>query len=225
MRNIVLLTAAGHGERLGLSIPKQWQKVDGVSITEHTLRKFLAVESIDRILVLYNKENLLDAQSLLRLNSKVSILEGGRSAQETRDIGLRAVAAADDDNIIIHDAVRPMVSTQLIREVLSRAQDADAVVPILKNRDTLFDVRNFRQIYSYDTVRTQTLQLFKYGSIMKAFGQAREENIFDTFYSPFELLNHYGYKMDLIDGDLLNFKITYPQDIEYFRRLKDVNSK
>lgn len=225
MRNIVLLTAAGHGERLGPSTPKQWQKVDGVSITEYTLRKFLAVESIDKILVLYNKENLLDAQSLLRLNSKISILEGGASAQETRDIGLRAVAAVDDDNIIIHDAVRPMVSTQLIREVLSRAKCADAVVPILKNRDTLFDVKNFRQIYSYDTVRTQTPQLFKYGSIMKAFGQAREENIFDTFYSPFELLNHYGYKMDLIDGDLLNFKITYPQDIEYFRRLKDVGTK
>lgn len=225
MQNIVLLTAAGHGERLGQSTPKQWQKVDGVSIVEYTLRKFLTIESIDRVLILYNKENLSDAQALLRLNSKVSILEGGASAQETRDIGLKAVAAADNDNIIIHDAVRPLVSTELIRTVLYSSEDSDAVVPILKNRDTLFDIKNFKQIYSYDTVRTQTPQLFKYGSIMSAFRQAREEGIFNTFYSPFEILNHYGYKIKFIDGELMNFKITYPQDIEWFKKLKNVGAK
>ena len=225
MQNIVLLTAAGHGERLGQSTPKQWQKVDGVSIVEYTLRKFLTIESIDRVLILYNKENLSDAQALLRLNSKVSILEGGASAQETRDVGLKAVAAADNDNIIIHDAVRPLVSTELIRTVLYSSEDSDAVVPILKNRDTLFDIKNFKQIYSYDTVRTQTPQLFKYGSIMSAFRQAREEGIFNTFYSPFEILNHYGYKIKFIDGELMNFKITYPQDIEWFKKLKNVGAK
>ena len=49
---------------------------------------------------------------------------------------------------------------------------------------------------------------------MEAFKRGEEDNIFDSFYSPFELLHHYGYKINFIDGELLNFKITYVEDID-----------
>lgn len=221
MQNIVLLTAAGHGERLGSKIPKQWQKIDGISITEYTLRKFLQVDKIDKILILYNKENYSDAKKLLSINSKISILEGGNTAQETRDIGLRAINANIDDNIIIHDAVRPLVSINLIKRIIELSY-LNAIVPIDKNRDTLFDIKNNKQIYSYNLVGTQTPQLFKFGLISNAFKKAKEQNIFNSFYSPFELLNYYNCEIHFIPGELLNFKITYPEDIEIFKKLKDL---
>lgn len=213
MQNIVLLTAAGHGSRLGGDVAKQWHKIDNISITEYTLRKFLQVEDISRIIVLYNRENYLKAKELLSIDSRVSIIEGGTTAQKTREIGLKTIDNAKT-NVIIHDAVRPLVSVELIEKVLKSIDGYDAVVPILKNRDTLFNIEKKEQIYSYNIVQTQTPQVFKYSSIMEAFKRGEEDNIFDSFYSPFELLHHYGYKINFIDGELLNFKITYAEDID-----------
>ena len=65
MQNIVLLTAAGHGSRLGGDVAKQWYKINGISITEYTLRVFLQAKDISKIVVLYNKENLSDAKPTL----------------------------------------------------------------------------------------------------------------------------------------------------------------
>ena len=79
--------------------------------------------------------------------------------------------------------------------------------------------------YSYDIVQTQTPQVFKYSSVMEAFKRGEEDNIFDSFYSPFELLHHYGYKINFIDGELLNFKITYVEDIDICSKiLKNKNA-
>ena len=224
MQNIVLLTAAGHGSRLGGDVAKQWHKINGISITEYTLRVFLQAKDISKIVVLYNKENLSDAKKLLLIDPRVSIMEGGATAQKTREIGLKTIDDTEA-NVIIHDAVRPLVSVELIEKVLKSIDDYDAVVPILKNRDTLFNIKENRQLYSYDIVQTQTPQVFKYSSIMEAFKRGEEDNIFDSFYSPFELLHHYGYKINFIDGELLNFKITYVEDIDICSKiLKNKNA-
>lgn len=213
MQNIVLLTAAGHGSRFGGGVAKQWHKIGSISITEYTLRLFLRAKDISKIVVLYNKENFSDAKELLSIDSRVSIVEGGATAQKTREIGLKTIDSTEA-NVIIHDAVRPLVSVESIEKVIKSLDGYDAVVPILKNRDTLFNIKENRQMYSYDIVQTQTPQVFKYSSIMEAFKRGKEDNIFDSFYSPFELLHHYGYRINFIEGELLNFKITYAEDID-----------
>lgn len=119
-KNIAIVLAGGIGSRLGLSIPKQFFKVAGKMVVEHTIDAFESNPHIDEIAIVSNPFYIADFESIIIKNGwkKVKkILKGG---QERFHSSLSAIKAYEgsDVNLIFHDAVRPLVSQRILNDVI-----------------------------------------------------------------------------------------------------------
>ena len=117
-KNIAIVLAGGIGSRLGLSTPKQFFKVAGKMVVEHTIDAFESNPHIDEIAIVSNPFYIADFESIIIKNGwkKVKkILKGG---QERFHSSLSAIKAYEgsDVNLIFHDAVRPLVSQRILNE-------------------------------------------------------------------------------------------------------------
>ena len=127
-KNVAVLLAGGVGVRVGLGIPKQLIKIAGRTILEHTLKAFSDHPQIDEIIVMMVPGHL-DAVRAIVTNGgydKVSqVLEGGATRNETTK---KAIDAVDPDaNLLLHDAVRPLISPVIITECIEALETHDAV--------------------------------------------------------------------------------------------------
>ena len=128
-KNIAIVLAGGIGSRLGLSTPKQFFKVAGKMVVEHTIDAFESNPHIDEIAIVSNPFYIADFESIIIKNGwkKVKkILKGG---QERFHSSLSAIKAYEgsDVNLIFHDAVRPLVSQRILNDVIKALETYAAV--------------------------------------------------------------------------------------------------
>src|SRR5215470_16974635 len=131
MKVVVIIPAAGLGTRMspvskGKGPSKQFTELGGTPILIHTLRKFAASRRVNEIVVALRKDEIAGFQERLRgeseVASKTRLVEGGEHRQHSVANALATVAAAADDVILVHDAVRPFVTPEIIEQVVQGAE-------------------------------------------------------------------------------------------------------
>lgn len=141
-RNIAIILAGGVGSRLGMSTPKQFFKVAGKMVVEHTIDVFERNQHIDEIAIVSNPALVADFENIVLRNKwrKVKkILKGGAERYYS---SLSAITAYqnEDANLIFHDAVRPLVSQRIIDDVVKALDTHRAVNVAVPSADTIIEV-------------------------------------------------------------------------------------
>ena len=140
MRTAAVVPAAGRGERLGPGTAKALRALGGVPMLVHAVRALARARSVDVVVVAAPPDDLVRVRNLLRdgdLGAEVSVVAGGATRQESVRRAL-AELAADVDIVLVHDAARPLVPSELVDAVAAAVRDgADAVVPGVAVTDTV----------------------------------------------------------------------------------------
>lgn len=220
MKNIAVILAGGSGTRLGNDIPKQFLKVAGKQVIEHTIDAFESSDEIDEICIVSRADFVGDVEALVIKNQykKVKkILQGGK---ERYDSSLAAIHAYTDDetNLLFHDAVRPMVNRRIIHDCIEAMKTYNAVDVAVKTTDTIIEVNEsncIEHIPNRSVLRNgQTPQCFKRGIIKKAYDRALADPNFRTTDDCGVVRNYMPEEpVYVVEGENFNMKLTYIEDL------------
>lgn len=232
MKNIAIILAGGTGQRLGDTIPKQFLKVAGKKVIEHTLDVFQNHPQIDEIAVVSNPNFVNEIENIAIKNNYTKlkkILQGGKERYHS---SLSAINAYDGDkeiNLIFHDAVRPLVNDRIISDCIAALDKYKAVDVAIKTTDTIIKVNEDEYITGIparDYLRNgQTPQAFKLSTIKQAYKLALCDPGFKTTddcgvvykYMPNELVY-------VVKGEQFNMKLTYKEDLFLLDKLFQLKS-
>jgi ribitol-5-phosphate 2-dehydrogenase (NADP+) / D-ribitol-5-phosphate cytidylyltransferase len=229
MKTYAIILAGGSGIRFGSEIPKQFVKIAGKLIIEHTIEVFEKHPLIDGIIIVTNPEYYTRLEEIVQNNAyhKIKkILNGGEYRQESSKIG---VFACDDDvnKVLIHDAVRPFVSEGIISNIISLLDTYPSIDVAIPASDTIIKINKEKFIeeipdrkYLY---RGQTPQGFALKLIKKAHELALNDK-FDQSPDDCSLILKYNLsKIFVIEDSEFNIKITYPLDIHIADKIFQVH--
>ncbi|WP_038055939.1 2-C-methyl-D-erythritol 4-phosphate cytidylyltransferase [Thermodesulfobacterium hydrogeniphilum] len=221
---IAIIPAAGKGKRLGGEKPKQFLELKGIPIIIHTLFKFEKHPQIDGIIIStsYNYFQLIE-KLINKYNFKkvLKIVEGGKTRQESVYNGVKA-CPEEAQIILVHDAVRPFVSFKIINDVIQASIKYGAAVPGIPVRDTLNKASKGKILQNIDRTglfQIQTPQGVRAEILKECLKKAQEQKL--VFSDESSLLLYYGYKVHLVNGAFINFKITYFEDLLLAEKLID----
>ncbi len=219
MKIKVIIPSSGSGERFGGTIPKQFLKIDGKEIIAHTLEKFNSIKSIDEIIISTKPEYFVKVRTIVKkynLKKVKKIIEGGKRRQDSVYNALINSECAEDDLILIHDAVRPFISLKKIKELISEASKEKCVILGLTVSETI--KRSGKNNFIKETIdrnnlwSVQTPQAFRFRILMKSFEKAYRENFTGTDES--SIVENAGYKVKVTEGESKNIKITTKSDLK-----------
>lgn len=221
-KNIGIILAGGAGVRMSnMNMPKQFADVYGKPVVVHTLEIFDLHMEIDEIIIVCKEDYIDDMKILVRkfdLQKVKAIVKAGATRQESSYNGILAVQDTESV-LVIHDAVRPLVSARIISENIRLAREHGAVDTVVPANDTI--VRSLDGLYMNDVpnrselYQGQTPQSFKYSVIREAHEMFPTGNSTDDC----QLLLKAGKKVALVTGDKLNFKITTQEDLVLLKAL------
>lgn len=231
MKVFVIIPAAGLGTRMVTSStrkpgpPKQFAELAGSPILVHTLRRFATSKAIDEIYLALRKNEMDGFRSHLEheahdiLLKTVHFVEGGEHRQQSVANALAAVSARPDDIILVHDAVRPFVTKEIIEDVIAAASKHGAAIAGIPAVDTVKQVDRTADgaiitstIPRERVVLAQTPQGFRYSVIKKAFDDAAADGFTGTDEA--SLVERAGQPVAVVMGSPRNIKITNPADME-----------
>lgn len=206
-------------------LSKQFTQLGGTPILIHTLRMFAAVDAVSEIWIALRENEIagfrkrLEAEGNDILKKKVELVVGGEHRQQSVEHALNAVSAADDDVVLVHDAVRPFVTAEIIGAVIEAAKKYGAAIAGLPAVDTVKQVERTAEgavikttIPRAGVVLAQTPQGFRYGVIKKAFDEASADGFMGTDEA--SLVERAGHEVAVVMGSARNIKITSPGDME-----------
>jgi len=217
--NIALIVAGGSGSRMQSDRPKQYLELQGVPVVVRTLRVFDDSALIDRIVLVVPGDDLAYCRDelivLAELTKPVELVAGGRTRQRSVFNGLQAMAAAENDLVAIHDAVRPLLQASELAACIETAAETGACILALRAFDTLkkagTDGRISATLDRESIWLAQTPQVFRYGKIHAAHVRAKKAGIEAT--DDAALLEVTGQRVSLVPGSQQNIKITTPEDL------------
>jgi len=220
LRNVAVLLAGGVGARVGLDLPKQLIKVAGMPIMEHTLGILDRHPEVDEIIVLMAPGHLDAVHAMTRGGKypKVSqILEGAGTRNDTTKRALAALGE-EDCNVLLHDAVRPLVSERIITDCFAALQDYQAVDVAIPSADTIIELagdNTIAQIPDRSRLRRgQTPQAFLASTLKAAYANAAGDPDFKATDDCSVVLKYLpGTPIWVVDGDEQNMKVTEPIDV------------
>lgn len=219
----IVIVAAGRGERAGSpeNGPKQYRKIGGRSIIRHSIEAFSTWPKTSKIVVVIHPDDgdlLQQAMNGLRGFESISVVHGGATRQMSVLAGLEALTDEPVSHVMIHDAVRPFFDHLLLERVDRAFMDgATAVLPATPVIDTLkrqnSDGCVAETVPRAGLFGAQTPQCFEYNLILDAHRKAAESGKQD-FTDDASIAEWLSVPVRLIDGNLDNFKITTPQDLQ-----------
>ena len=226
-KNIGVILAGGSGRRLGGELPKQFIVIAGKTVLAHTLSTFENHEHIDEIVIVVHKDYIHETEQIVQLEGfqKVKhIVPGGK---ERYDSTLAALNIYQDEkcNLIIHDAVRLLVTTQIIDGVIKALQDYQACTTAIPSTDTILQSDPPRQFVNHIPDRStlfqvQTPQGFHSDILAEAYRRALTDPI---FFSTDDCGVVKRYMPEIIikitQGLPFNIKLTYKEDISIIEKL------
>ncbi|WP_027626550.1 2-C-methyl-D-erythritol 4-phosphate cytidylyltransferase [Clostridium lundense] len=216
-KNCALILAAGKGARMGAGINKQFLNIKGKPILVYTLQAFNIHPEIESIVLVaaegeaeYCRKEIVEKYNISKVES---IVIGGKERQESVLSGLNKVKNADI--VLIHDGARPFVSNRIISEGIKYAKLYGACSCGVRPKDTIkiingegFSIDNLDR----DTLaNVQTPQCFKYDLIYKCHKEIMKKKVKVT--DDTSVVEYFGYKVYIYDGDYKNIKITTPEDM------------
>lgn len=221
-KNIAVILAGGRGSRMKSELPKQFLQLAGKTVLEHTLSAFEGHAGIDEIAVVtapaYEKR-VREIQDKGIYSKFRKILPGGAERYHSTLSALNAYTG-QDCRLLIHDAARPLVTARIISDVLSALEEYKAVNVAVPVSDTVIETDAaggyITGIPSRDRLfLVQTPQGFDVRILRSAFDQALKDPDFRTT-DDCSLVKKYlpEEKIKLVQGDPVNLKITWPEDLE-----------
>jgi len=228
MKVVVIIPAAGLGTRMAAahggprSKSKQFFELQGTPILVHTLRKFARCKEISEIVVaLRNSETAIFQKQIENENfgQALRVVEGGEHRQNSVANAIAALSAADDDIVLVHDAVRPFVEQETIVNVVEAVKKFDAAIAAIPAVDTVKQVDRtadgavvIATVPRERMVLAQTPQGFRFGLLKKAFDEAMADGFMGTDEA--SLIERSGAPVHVVMGSPRNMKITTPADLE-----------
>ncbi len=219
MKTTVVIPAGGTGERFGGELPKQFIELQGKPLIVRTIEIFDEISDIDSIIIAVHSEWFTFTKELIskyKLTKVKDVVVGGRERQDSIYNALHSKVIENSELVLIHDAVRPFLSTKLITKILESAEENGAVVCGLSPKDTVKEINQKGQVVkSLPRNRltiTQTPQAFWTDIIVNAFENAREVNYTGSDSS--QLVEFDGFKVTVVEGEDQNIKITTPFDFK-----------
>lgn len=220
------IVAGGIGSRMGQNImPKQFLSIAGKPIIVHTIEKFLASPVIDGVVVGVHPEWINMMNDLLGKYFEgvtgVTVVPGGKNRNETiLNIveGAKEIFKADKDSIIVsHDAVRPFLSLKIIEDNVKAAEEFGVCDTVVGATDTIVQSEEEGFITNIPVRKTmyqgQTPQSFKIELFEKVYNSMTKEEL-ELVTDACKMFYMRGYKVKLVEGNVSNFKITYPFDLK-----------
>lgn len=205
-----IITAGGSSQRFG-NTNKLLEKVHSKEVIRHTVEAFLAVSEICEIIICANISIAEQLKEIFKEESKIRIIEGGETRQQSVFNGLKA--CKNCDFVLIHDGARPMITTDIIKKAIKMVQEKHALTVVTKTIDTIKQVdENLKIIKTIDRsslYNTQTPQAFEYNLIKAAHKKLEGQNFTDDA----GMLEYLGHDVYILEGDYKNIKITTQNDI------------
>jgi 2-C-methyl-D-erythritol 4-phosphate cytidylyltransferase/2-C-methyl-D-erythritol 2,4-cyclodiphosphate synthase len=210
-----IIVAAGRGDRMGASMPKQLLDLGGRSLLERSVAAFDAHPSVNQIVVVLPADLVPSGADLVGRTARAcAIVAGGDRRQDSVARGVAALPA-DVDVVLVHDAARPFADAALIDRVLAAVVDQGAAIPALKVRDTVKrvepDTGRIAETISRDGLwLAQTPQGFRRRVLEDAvaLGQTGVAATDEAM-----LAERAGHRVVVVPGDERNVKITTPEDL------------
>lgn len=240
LHTTAVVLAAGTGQRVGLATPKQLVKIAGKTILEHTLTLFELAPGIDDVVLMMTPGYTQEAETIVAKAglTKVShIIEGGTTRNATTARATELLAArlpeGEDQNILLHDAVRPLLSQRVIAGCLEALKTYEAVDVAIPSADTIVVTRTHGSEGEFITDipertrlrRGQTPQAFRLSTLRKAYALADEDPNFAATDDCSVVLKYLpDVPVHVVTGDEHNMKITEPVDIHIADRLFQLSS-
>jgi ribitol-5-phosphate 2-dehydrogenase (NADP+) / D-ribitol-5-phosphate cytidylyltransferase len=227
-----VVLAGGTGTRVGLSIPKQLIKIAGKPIIEHTIAAMQASPVVDEILVMMAPGYLDEVRSIVRAGGydKVSqILEGAGTRNDTTRAALAALGEAEC-NVLLHDAVRPLVSQTIIAANVEALQTYEAVDTAITSADTVVEVDGEAGTIAdvlprHRLRRGQTPQSFRLSTIRAAYEKAAQDAGFTSTDDCTVVLRYLPeVPIAVVPGHERNMKVTEPIDVYIADKLFQLTS-
>ncbi len=226
MRNVAIVLAAGRGSRLGAEVPKQFLEIGGKTILEYSLDTFERHELIDEIAVVANEEYVENVALFVRERGyrKVRhVLKGGIERYNSSLVAIETYASSDC-NLLIHDAARPFVTTEIVTSCVEALQSYEAVCVAVPTSDTILELSEegyIARIPPRKLLRNaQTPQCFRVKTIAKAFELGLQDPMFSPTDDSSVVLRYMPeVPIKVVLGDERNKKITFKTDIENMKNL------
>lgn len=215
----VIIPAAGSGSRMGARVPKPFLKLHGVSVLEHTIRAFAQVDEVEQVVISTSADWISEVEAILEnFKNDVSFLDvvqGGRERQHSIYNALPKIFQ-EIDLIAVHDAVRPFISKELIKECCEAAEEFGGAIVAVPAKDTIKKVNADSVIVNTpdrsELWQAQTPQIFQKKLLIKAYDSAIREEFTGT--DDASLVERIGGNIKVVEGDRRNLKITYPIDLK-----------
>ena len=233
--NYALIIAGGSGNRMGQDIPKQFMHVDNSPVIIHTLKAFQQHPDINGIAVvcLSGWETVLQSYANQFSIDKLKwIFPGGANGQESiRNgiYGLRESGCQDDDLVLIHDAVRPLLSQDIISSNIAVCKKYGYAITGIKCREAILEsddgFSTSTSIPRDKLIRTQTPQTFRLANIIAAHEEAATRGITNSVASCTLIAELGGREMHIVPGSEKNIKITTVEDLEILKALMNVKQE
>ena len=230
----MIIPAAGLGTRMA-SVPsiktkkpaatKQFTELGGTPILIHTLRKFAESPEVSDIYIALRENEIEGFGARLQKEAKevvqktIHLVAGGEHRQHSVGNAMNSFSLSDDDIVLVHDAVRPFVTGEIIRDVIRAAEKYGAAIAGLPAVDTVKQVERTSEgalitatLPRERVVLAQTPQAFRYDVLKKAFDEAAADGFMGTDEA--SLVERSGHAVAVVMGSPRNIKITAPADME-----------
>lgn len=225
--NVAMLIAGGSGQRMNQDIPKQFINVHDKPVIVYTLEAFQKHPNIEKICVVCIEgwEEVLKAYAKQFGITKLEwIVKGGINGQQSIKNGIDELSKYidDDDLVLIHDAIRPMISQEIISESISKCNVYGSAVTTIPCAEAMIlsddGMASDDMIDRTKLLRTQTPQVFSLGKLKWAHEEAYKRGISNSI-ATVTLMIELGEKVYFSAGSEKNIKLTTTDDLEIFKAL------
>ncbi len=203
-----IIPAGGTSSRFG-NKNKLLEKINGKEVIKYTVEAFEKSE-VNKIIICANISIMDELKEIFKHSTKVEIIEGGATRQESVFNGLKA---DECDFVLIHDGARPMISTDIINSAMEEVITKKALTVATKTIDTIKEVIDGKIVRTIDRAKlynTQTPQAFQYNLIKDAHQKLYGQNFTDDA----GMLEQLGETVYILNGSYKNIKITTQNDID-----------
>ena len=229
--NIAIIIAGGVGSRMGANTPKQFIEVDGKPILAYTLESFQNNSLIDAIEVVCIEgweDDVWEYKEKYGINKLTWMAKGGASGQESIRNGVYNLIGKikDDDNVIIHDGIRPLVEDFVLDDLIEKCNLYGNAVTSMPYNEQIFlvddEISTIKYIPRETLRRVATPQCYKFKLLNDKYHEAfeKEIGIYGSSYTN-TMMVELGVRLYFAKGSDRNIKLTTPGDLEIFKAMID----
>lgn len=230
-----IILAGGSGRRMGSGIPKQFLKVDGKPILAYTLESLQAhpgIDLIEAVCLSGWQETVRSYAGQYGISKLTHFASGGSTCQESIYSGLRALEGicADDDTVVLHDGVRPLLEERVLTDVLAVCAHRGNAVAALPYHEQIFvadDAFSATRCIPRDRLRrVSTPQAYRFGPLLSAYREAftRSLGVGESDYAN-TMLSALGRRVYFAQGSDRNLKLTTRDDLALFRAYLELKKR